>query len=64
MVLKQVVAVLPADQHFDEATLTQYLKPIYTDVPHLRRYLLDYNFLKRTADGRDYWRNPNYKELS
>lgn len=64
VVLKQVVAVLPADQHFDEATLTQYLKPIYTDVPRLRRYLVDYNFLKRTADGRDYWRNPNYKELS
>lgn len=61
-VLKRVTSTLPFDQHFTEVQLTQHLRPIYADFPLLRRYLVDYGFLMRTADGTDYWRNPNYKE--
>lgn len=61
-VLKRITATLPADQHFTERELTDQLKPIYADFPLLRRYLVDYGFLRRTDGGRDYWRNPSYKE--
>lgn len=61
-VLKRITVTLPAEQHFTERELTDQLKPIYADFPLLRRYLVDYGFLQRTANGRDYWRNPSYKE--
>ncbi|WP_407886362.1 DUF2087 domain-containing protein [Levilactobacillus sp. N40-8-2] len=61
-VLKRISLTLPATQHLTEQALTAKLKPIYADYPLLRRYLIDYGFLSRTASGSDYWRNPNDKE--
>lgn len=61
-ILKRVTQEIPVDQHFTESQLTDYLKPVYADFPLLRRYLVDYGFLNRQADGSDYWRNPAYKE--
>ena len=60
-VLRAVAATIPGDQRFTESALTARLKPIYADYPLLRRYLVDYGFLKRTTSGRAYWRNPDYK---
>ncbi|MFC6274791.1 DUF2087 domain-containing protein [Levilactobacillus tangyuanensis] len=61
-VLKQVMSLIPVDRHYTERDLTAVLKPVYADYPMLRRYLIDYDFLQRKADGSDYWRNPDYKE--
>lgn len=61
-ILKRITADIPADQHFTERELTQRLQPIYADFPLIRRYLVDYGFLQRTADGSDYWRNPDYHD--
>lgn len=60
-VLRAVAATIPSDQRFTESALTTHLKPIYADYPLLRRYLVDYGFLKRTTSGSAYWRNPDYK---
>ncbi|WP_225417968.1 DUF2087 domain-containing protein [Levilactobacillus huananensis] len=62
-ILKRVSESLPMTQHLSEMELTAKLKPIYADFPLLRRYLVDYGFLKRTASGSEYWRNFDNKEL-
>ncbi|WP_125580595.1 DUF2087 domain-containing protein [Levilactobacillus cerevisiae] len=61
-ILKRLTAEIPLGEHFTEVGLNQILKPIYPDFPLLRRYLVDYDFVQRTNDGTDYWRNPSYKE--
>lgn len=62
-ILKRISQTIPATQHFTEQGLTAKLKPIYADYPLLRRYLVDYGFLNRTASGSDYWRQSDDKEL-
>ncbi|MCI1986345.1 MAG: DUF2087 domain-containing protein [Lactobacillus sp.] len=43
-------------QHYDRAAIKQCLSQWYPDHSVLTRYLIDYGYLARTADGRDYWR--------
>ncbi|RRK10854.1 DUF2087 domain-containing protein [Lactiplantibacillus garii] len=61
-VLTRIIDEIPANHHFSETELNQRLKPIYFDYPTVRRYLVDYGFLNRTTDGREYWRNTNGKD--
>ena len=55
-ILTRIIDEIPMNQALDEAELNTYLRPIYFDYTTLRRYLIDYGFLKRTVDGRQYWR--------
>jgi len=55
-VLTRIITEIPAEQPLTEPDLNAYLQPIYFDYVTVRRYLIDYGFLKRTADGRNYWR--------
>ncbi|HIW72573.1 MAG TPA: DUF2087 domain-containing protein [Candidatus Levilactobacillus faecigallinarum] len=56
LTLERVVATIPADQRLTEPEINDYLRPIYSDYPLLRRELIDYHFLDRTPDGTAYWR--------
>ena len=55
-VLTRIIEEVPTNQHFSESAINQLLKPIYFDFVTVRRYLVDYGFLTRTADGHEYWR--------
>jgi len=55
-ILTRIITEIPAEQPLTEPDLNAYLQPIYFDYVTVRRYLIDYGFLKRTADGRNYWR--------
>ncbi len=43
-------------QRYDAAAVKAHLSQWYVDHSILTRYLVDYGFLARTADGREYWR--------
>lgn len=55
-ILTRIVDELPTGQQLSESELNARLKPIYFDYVTVRRYLIDYGFIKRTTDGRRYWR--------
>ena len=44
------------DKKYDEKAIDDILKKVYSDYVTLRRYLVDFNLLDRTMDGRAYWR--------
>lgn len=52
--LERVSQTIPADRRFTEHEINAYLRPIYADYALLRRELIDYQFLARTADGTAY----------
>ncbi|MGE8077573.1 DUF2087 domain-containing protein [Peribacillus loiseleuriae] len=43
------------DQIYEEKEVNQLLKEVYHDYVLLRRYLIEYGFLDRKADGSQYW---------
>ncbi|KRN21759.1 hypothetical protein FD14_GL000942 [Secundilactobacillus similis DSM 23365 = JCM 2765] len=54
--LYRISEELDFDRHYSTAEINSVLKPIYFDYGLLERYLVDYGFVARTPDGRDYWR--------
>ncbi|HKL47939.1 MAG TPA: DUF2087 domain-containing protein [Candidatus Izemoplasmatales bacterium] len=42
-------------QEYSEKEVNKMIKPVYNDYAMVRRYLVDFNLLKRTKDGRVYW---------
>ncbi|MFT8889740.1 MAG: DUF2087 domain-containing protein [Ethanoligenens sp.] len=55
-VLQVVVHTFEKDVHYTEKEINDRLKVIYADFATLRRTLIDFGFLNRTADGKTYWR--------
>lgn len=62
MILTRIIDEIPLNKPLSEAELNAYLRPIYFDYTTLRRYLIDYGFLKRTVDGRQYWRTTTQED--
>lgn len=57
IILKEIANQFKKDTHYTETQINRILKRIYQDYPYLRRLLVEYGFLDRTADGRKYWRS-------
>jgi hypothetical protein len=55
MLLDQVAQAFEPGRHYAEAAVDEALKSVFDDHCALRRYLVDEDFLARTADG-VYWR--------
>lgn len=55
VVLREIVKNLQSERIYDEKELNQILKAVYDDYVLIRRYLIEYGFLDRTADGSEYW---------
>ena len=55
MLLDQVAQAFEPGRRYPEPMVDEILKPIFDDHCALRRYLIDEEFLSRTADG-IYWR--------
>lgn len=50
------VRLFPSEDVLDENQVNMLLRTVARDVPSLRRALVDYGYLKRDADGGQYWR--------
>lgn len=54
VVLREIVKRLEQDRIYTEKELNEQLKVIYADYAVIRRYLIEYGFLERKADGSEY----------
>jgi hypothetical protein len=55
VVIKEISKHFDSERTYDEKELNKVLKPIYEDYAMIRRYLIEYGFLDRKADGSRYW---------
>lgn len=55
VILREVAKRLQKDVTYHEQELNEMLKAVYEDYAIIRRYLIEYGFLDRKADGSEYW---------
>lgn len=55
IILTKIAEQLKQGKHYTEKELNQILKEIYDDYAVIRRYLVEYGFVERTKDGKEYW---------
>jgi hypothetical protein len=56
LVLNTIAKQFEKDKKYSDKELNAKLKEIYADFATIRRSLIDYGFMERTDDGRQYWR--------
>ncbi|EJR03790.1 MULTISPECIES: DUF2087 domain-containing protein [Bacillus] len=55
IILRHLVKKFDSNKKYTEKEVNTVLENIYPDFVTLRRYLIEYGFLDRTADGSQYW---------
>lgn len=55
VVLTKITEQLEHGKHYMEKELNQILKEIYDDYAVIKRYMVDYGFMERTNDCKEYW---------
>lgn len=55
IVLRTIMKGLDEQKRYHEQELNEYLKAIYDDYVTIRRYLIEYGYLERTNDCKEYW---------
>ena len=55
IILSKIAEQLDPSKRYSEVELNTVLKSIYKDYAVIRRYLVDYGFLERTKDSKEYW---------
>lgn len=55
VVLKKIAESFEEGKIYEEKELNGRLKDIFSDFPTLRRYLIEYGFMSRTSDCKEYW---------
>lgn len=55
IILTKIAEQLEQGRRYTEKELNQILKEIYDDFVVIRRYLVDYGFMERTNDCKEYW---------
>lgn len=58
-VVRQVAKAFEPGRTYSEQEVKEILAVIYADHATLRRSLIDLGYLKRTSDGRSYWREKS-----
>lgn len=53
--LQKIMEQFEKNKVYPEKQVNQILQDIYEDYPTLRRYLIEYGFMERSKDCRDYW---------
>ena len=57
VILRRIATQFLPGRKYTEKEVNAILKEIYEDYATLRRYLIEYGFMKRSDDGREYWKN-------
>jgi len=55
IILSILVKVFEKEKKYSEKEVNEVLKGIYPDFVTLRRALVDYKYMSRTRDGKEYW---------
>jgi len=55
VILRVIAGRFEPERRYSEKEVNAILGAIYEDYTTIRRYLIDYGFMERTKDGREYW---------
>ena len=55
VILKVISEGFEKDKRYEEKEVNEILKSIYDDYVTVRRYLIEYGFMERTKDCKEYW---------
>lgn len=55
VILKKICEQFKKGVKYSEKEVNSILKPIYEDYATIRRYLIEYGFMNRTKDCKEYW---------
>jgi hypothetical protein len=55
IVLKKIMEQFESGKRYEEKEINKVLKSNYDDYPTIRRYLIEYGFMDRTQDCKEYW---------
>ena len=55
IILHYFINLFEKDKKYSEKEVNEIIKRIYPDFSTIRRYLVDYKFINRTKDCKEYW---------
>ncbi|OPJ64402.1 DUF2087 domain-containing protein [Clostridium oryzae] len=55
VVLRKISTLFQSGEKYSEIQINNILKEVYADIATLRRYLIEYGFMERTKDCKEYW---------
>ncbi|SDN47933.1 DUF2087 domain-containing protein [Acetanaerobacterium elongatum] len=55
VILRRIAEQFEKNRHYSEKEVNQILEAIYDDYVTIRRYLIEYGYMDRTKDCKDYW---------
>jgi hypothetical protein len=55
IILKEIAGQFERHKRYSEPEVNEILKAVYADFATIRRYLIEYGFMDRTRDCRQYW---------
>jgi hypothetical protein len=55
VILKKIAGQFEPGRKYSEKEINAVLEDIYDDFATIRRYLIEYGFMNRTNDGKEYW---------
>lgn len=55
IVLQKIASLIDKEKKYNEKEINLLIAQAYSDYVTIRRYLIDYGFLERKADGSSYW---------
>lgn len=55
VVLRKIIEQFERHKRYTEKELNAIIKEIYEDVATIRRYFIEYGFMERTTDCKEYW---------
>jgi hypothetical protein len=64
ILLCMIIHSFDSIKKYTEKEVNEILKPMVDDYVLIRRYLIDYKFLSRTTDGKEYWLNVDLNQFS
>jgi hypothetical protein len=56
ILLRRIAELFEPVRRYSEVEINAILSPVWYDYVTVRRYLIEYRFLDRKPDGREYWR--------
>ncbi|MCE1248746.1 MAG: DUF2087 domain-containing protein [Firmicutes bacterium] len=62
IVLREIVKRFDPERSYCEREINELLKPVFDDFATIRRYLIEYGFMTRNADGSIYRTTSGFKE--
>ena len=55
VVLRKITEIFEKDRKYSEKDINKKIQAIYHDFATIRRYLIEYGFMQRTQDCKEYW---------